>query len=282
MGSVELAHRLLRLLVLIPQPGCICILKVIAEKGGFRGQPGHSHPARVMVVDDDPFVREVVEAALSAAGQAKVWTFGRGEDAVQAASDIGPDLVLLDLFMPDMDGRETWVSLRRILSPEPPVIFLTAQDNPAALRALADLKPLGVVSKPFDPLTVADRIWRLLENKVAPAVQGRARLASVKEKFRISLSATANVLETLVSDLIEGEEGRVATKTLLDKAHRLAGSAGLFQFDSVGAAADRVERLATKCLGAGNRARTAMLTELAEATKVLHAECLEAAANDIG
>lgn len=245
-------------------------------------QPGHSYPARVMVVDDDPFVREVVEAALSAGGHAKVRAFGRGEDAVLAAGNYRPDLVLLDLFMPNMDGRETWAALRRILNPEPPVIFLTAQDDPVSLGGFADFKPLGVICKPFDPLTIADRIWRLLKNEAAPAAQGQARLANVKERFRTSLSSTASTLETLISDLTEGERGRVTAETLLDKAHMLAGSAGLFQFDAVGAAADRVEQLATRYLGAGNQARTAMLAEVAEATKALQAECLEAAANDTG
>lgn len=122
----------------------------------------------VLVVDDEPTIGEVVSRYLSAAGyQARVAT--NGPDALQAAADEWPDLVVLDLMLPDIDGLEVMRRLRERESDRVAVILLTAKgeesDRVVGLRLGAD----DYVVKPFSPAELiarVDAILRRLDKRV--------------------------------------------------------------------------------------------------------------------
>ncbi len=240
-------------------------------------------PVRIMVVDDDPFVREVVKDALSASGTAIVQTYDSGAAAVRAAPDFKPSLILLDLLMPGLDGRETWESLREFLRPLPPVVFLTAHSDSDILDQLADLQPAGIISKPFDPSTIEHQVRRLLDRAAAQAPAGskQERLAGVKKKFRRSLNAAADDLEALIVQIRTGEKLEENVQALSDKAHMLAGTAGLFVLNEVGEAAAHVERLASKYAKSDSSAHHQLQvdarSELVAAAEALKDECSKAA-----
>tara|TARA_R110000868_G_scaffold50309_1_gene160865 strand:- start:16 stop:804 length:789 start_codon:yes stop_codon:yes gene_type:complete len=254
-------------------------LKRLAPKNEESGRHGvRPLPANIMVVDDDPFVREVVKTALSVSGVATVQTFDTGAAAIRAARDFTPGLVVLDLLMPGLDGRETWEALREILRPLPPVIFLTAHSDPESLGKVADLQPAGVISKPFDPSAIEQQIRRLLDGALdhAGAGRGRARIAGVKKDFQKSLGATAGDLEKLAARLKAGESMQAVVEALSNKAHTLAGTAGMFQLNTVGEAAAHVERLASNFVKAKTRAESEQddaRAELVAATEALQIEC---------
>jgi CheY-like chemotaxis protein len=111
---------------------------------------------RVLHVDDEPDIREVVELSLSLDPDLKVRSCSSGGDALSAAVAWMPDLILLDVMMPNMDGPTTLTHLRQIpKTAEIPVVFMTARAQPRELEHFVSLGAEGVIAKPFDPMTLA-------------------------------------------------------------------------------------------------------------------------------
>lgn len=115
-----------------------------------------SVPLRVLVVDDDPTVRDVLEAMLSFEG-CEVLTAPDGERSLQMARDSLPDVVVLDVMMPGMDGIE--VCRRLKTSPESPRVVMVSgkvslEDQRRGLDAGAD----AYLTKPFSPLRLLELV----------------------------------------------------------------------------------------------------------------------------
>jgi two-component system, OmpR family, response regulator len=110
-----------------------------------------STPTRALVVDDSPLIREVARLALAAADGWDVETAESGEEAVAAARANPPDVIVLDVVMPGLDGPQTLARLREYpATREVPVVFATAEDRPDEQARLAALGVAGVMAKPFD------------------------------------------------------------------------------------------------------------------------------------
>lgn len=119
---------------------------------------------KILLVEDDPDIRLIARTALEGLGGYLVATAGSGREALELAPTFAPDLILLDIMLPEMDGPTTLVALRsRPAQRETPVIFLTARVLASDLEQYEPLQPLAVIGKPFDPLTLAaeiERLWR--------------------------------------------------------------------------------------------------------------------------
>jgi two-component system, OmpR family, response regulator ResD len=114
---------------------------------------------RVLVVDDEPIVREVLSRYLERAGFA-VDTAEDGEDALRAFETVPPDLVLLDLMMPRVDGLEVFARIRERSAT--PVIMLTAKGGPIERIAGLEVGADDYVAKPFSPREVTARVRAVL------------------------------------------------------------------------------------------------------------------------
>lgn len=116
----------------------------------------------VLVVDDDDMIREVAKIALESIAGWQVSTARNGEEARQLASRQRLDLVVLDVMMPALDGPSTAALLSAdSVTRELPVIFLTAK-SPMTTEQLDRIPNLlGVIRKPFDPMSLADQIKRI-------------------------------------------------------------------------------------------------------------------------
>lgn len=118
----------------------------------------------ILHVDDDADIRDVVRMALNHVGGLEVVQFSSGSETVENADRIDVDLFLLDVMMPGLSGPETLKQLRsfpRFASI--PAVFLTAKATEDGLDDLWKLGAASVITKPFDPMTLADtliRIWR--------------------------------------------------------------------------------------------------------------------------
>ncbi|MFI8527784.1 response regulator [Promicromonospora sukumoe] len=118
---------------------------------------------RILVVDDDEAIRDVVRTGLEVVARWTVAVASNGAQALTLCSTDPPDAVLLDVMMPTMDGPTTFSRLQddpRTRSV--PVIFLTAKVQPAERRHYEDLGVAGVLAKPFDPLALPGQISDLL------------------------------------------------------------------------------------------------------------------------
>jgi CheY-like chemotaxis protein len=119
---------------------------------------------KILSVEDDPDIRAVIRLALEEVGNYTVEVCHSGADALEVAPIFRPDLILLDAMMPDMDGQETLQALRNIPEiKETPVVFMTAKVMSGEIKKFRELSANDVIAKPFDPLTLSDRIQEIWE-----------------------------------------------------------------------------------------------------------------------
>lgn len=111
---------------------------------------------RILHVDDEPDIREVVDMSLALNPEFEVRACASGNEAVAAAIEWSPRLILLDVMMPGMDGPTTLSHLRNDPRTQAiPVLFMTARAQSREVEHFIALGAQGVISKPFDPLTLA-------------------------------------------------------------------------------------------------------------------------------
>ncbi len=119
---------------------------------------------KVLVVDDEDDIRRIVRLSLTAVGRMEVAEAASGPEGIRKARDEDPDVVLLDLMMPGVDGVSTLRALRS--DPETsdiPVVFLTARVKSPEVDRLKALGARGVLIKPFDPMALPGLLRGLLE-----------------------------------------------------------------------------------------------------------------------
>jgi len=117
---------------------------------------------RILVVDDEPDIRNLLRLCLVEVGGYGVDLCASGPGALAHLETGRPDLILMDVMMPGLDGPATLAALRdRGLGT--PVVFLTAKVQDAEVAALKALGALGVIAKPFDPMTLAGDVRALWE-----------------------------------------------------------------------------------------------------------------------
>ncbi len=118
--------------------------------------------SRILFVEDDPDIQAVVRMALELVGGFTVVTCSSGREALQQAPTIQPDLILLDVMMPGMDGPTTLRELRGLaLTATTPVIFMTAKVQPQERAYYESLGAVGVIAKPFDPMGLSATIQEI-------------------------------------------------------------------------------------------------------------------------
>lgn len=112
--------------------------------------------SRVLYVEDEPDIQEVVRLALEMVGGFEVEVCGSGRDALARAQEYRPDLILLDVMMPGMDGPTTLAALRQVPELEQtPVVFMTAKVQAHEVAHYKEMGALDVIAKPFDPMTLS-------------------------------------------------------------------------------------------------------------------------------
>ncbi len=121
----------------------------------------------ILHVEDDPDIREIAKISFELSGEFIFTQFASGEEALIVVQNIVPDLLLLDVMMPGMDGRQTLKQMREMTHiKEVPVIFLTARVQPSEEKELLDLGAEKVIIKPFDPLTLSSEVLSVLNQAV--------------------------------------------------------------------------------------------------------------------
>jgi two-component system, OmpR family, response regulator len=118
----------------------------------------------ILYVDDEPDIREVVQMSLALIGELSIHVCDSGDSALQMLPRIKPDLVLLDVMMPGMDGPTTLRSMRADAAfAAIPVVFMTAKAMPQEIARFKDLGAVAVIPKPFDPMQLGNQVIAIWE-----------------------------------------------------------------------------------------------------------------------
>jgi len=114
---------------------------------------------KILHVDDDEDIRAIAKMTLELVGHFEVVQCESGPEAINIAQSAKPQLFLLDVMMPEMDGEETWRQLTALPGLEKvPTIFMTAKAEKQFSKTLIRQGALAVITKPFDPTELCDRI----------------------------------------------------------------------------------------------------------------------------
>ena len=121
---------------------------------------------KVLIIDDEEDTRSVAGMSLRLVGGHQVLEAGSGLDGIKKAAEERPDVILLDLLMPEMDGAATLANLRKNpATASIPVIFLTVKGMFAEFADLKQLGALAVLTKPFDPTALSLQISDILKRQ---------------------------------------------------------------------------------------------------------------------
>jgi len=125
--------------------------------------------SKILLVEDDPDIQKVVRMSLKLRGIKDVVVAENGEECLAVVGEVKPDVILLDVMMPRMDGYETCRRLKA--NPETqsvPVIFLTAKAQQFEIKRGIQEGAIGYLTKPFDPMTLHEQILAMLNANADP------------------------------------------------------------------------------------------------------------------
>jgi CheY-like chemotaxis protein len=210
----------------------------------------------VLYVDDEADIRLVAQIALELTGTIKVETAGSGEQALENARKQKPDLVLLDVMMPGIDGPTTLKRMRTDSAlARIPVVFITAKALPHEVAGLGELGAVGVIAKPFDPMDLENQvraIWNGLgevSDQAHKSVLPEAVEEEVKALYEAFLTRTRTEAATMRDLVARSVAGDRSALTQLEKmTHRIHGTGAVFGFNAISDCAEVIERMAERLL----------------------------------
>jgi len=119
---------------------------------------------KVLLIDDESDIRAIARLSLGRVGGMDVAEAEGGKEGLRLAAVEKPDVILLDMMMPGMDGPMTFAALKvDAATARIPVIFLTAKAMPSEVERLTAMGARGVLTKPFDPMTLAAQVRAILD-----------------------------------------------------------------------------------------------------------------------
>lgn len=114
---------------------------------------------KILYVEDEPDIQAVAKIALEMVGGFTVKICSSGEEALSEVEQFSPDLLLLDVMMPGIDGPTTLMKLRELTNQrDVPAIFMTAKIQPDEVAHYKSIGAKDVIAKPFDPMTLATQV----------------------------------------------------------------------------------------------------------------------------
>ena len=122
---------------------------------------------KLLHVEDDPDIREIALMALDLSGEFEVLQCSSGEEALAQVQSYTPDVFLLDMMMPGLNGRQTLDKMREQPTlAKVPAIFMTARAQHSEIEELMRVGAADVISKPFDPMALPEQIKQAMKKSV--------------------------------------------------------------------------------------------------------------------
>jgi two-component system, OmpR family, response regulator len=206
---------------------------------------------RILFCDDDPDIREIIELSLRLDASFELKGCVSAAEALAAAAAWGPDIVLLDVMMPGMDGPTALAMLHaNPCTTSIPVVFMTARTQAYECQRFIALGAAGVIAKPFDPMTLASLVRGYLPDG--------ERVTGGRERFRLRLDQDQARLAQSRSDLRCAGDLSSVLASVRDIAHEFVATAGVCGFCGICGlsefidAAVAVEKAATGALAGGD------------------------------
>jgi CheY-like chemotaxis protein len=201
---------------------------------------------RVLHVDDEPDIREVVEISLGFDPAFVTRGCSSGGEALAVALEWRPDIILLDVMMPVMDGPAMLLRLREnARTATIPVVFMTARAQTRELDRFRALGAIGVIPKPFNPMTLAASVRSYVPLPDDP-------FDELRSSFLQRVKKDAAMLASLRLALRDSTDAPTTLSGIKHIAHGLAGAGGIFGFAEISDAAAALEQEVIKDLdGAG-------------------------------
>jgi DNA-binding response OmpR family regulator len=193
---------------------------------------------RITWIEDAPDIRTVGEISLGQIGGFTLDLCASGEEALVRTAAFNPDLIILDVMMPGMDGIETYKRLRKIPSLEnTPIIFLTAKAMSNEIVVYRSLGAAAVIAKPFDPLALPERlrgIWRKIMGDRSPPVQDQLR--ALLRTHCAALNEQIGTVGDLLDEGLSAKDGK-AFDNALSLTRQIKGDSGSLGYPELAAAA---------------------------------------------
>lgn len=119
----------------------------------------------LLLIDDDPIVRRIAQISLTKIGKWNVTTAESGTSALQILQHSIPNLIMLDVLMPGMDGIETFECIKKLESlADVPIVFMTAKVQTHEVERYYELGITGVIVKPFDPIKLPIEVRKVYDH----------------------------------------------------------------------------------------------------------------------
>jgi len=121
---------------------------------------------KILYAEDETDIQTIVETIIQCIGGYEIKICNNGQELLDCVENYLPDLILLDVMMPIMDGPTTFEHLQQSdTTMKIPVIFMTAKAQVQEVQKFTETGALGVITKPFDPMLLCDEIKELWNNK---------------------------------------------------------------------------------------------------------------------
>lgn len=121
--------------------------------------------SKILYVEDEPDIQAVAKLALETVGGFQLEVCSSGTEALEKGPSFSPDLILIDVMMPGMDGPTTVQALKEMDNmASVPVIFITAKVQQSEIEQLKQVGAIEVIAKPFDPMTLSDTVNAIWQN----------------------------------------------------------------------------------------------------------------------
>ncbi len=222
---------------------------------------------KVLFIEDDLDTQAAVRFALQELHQVHLRTCSSAREGLQAAADFRADLLLLDVMMPEIDGPTVLAGLRQNeIHHDTPAIFLTSLVDPEDLRYYESLGVAGVISKPFDPMKLGDRIIELLsryDGSPAEAAPLSQELEVLHRVFARELPVRLARIRDALTHCRRDPVTRADCAQLWEMIEDLRNSASAYGNHKISNAARRAEqRVAGLVLSADRSARDLLEIEM--------------------
>jgi CheY-like chemotaxis protein len=197
----------------------------------------------ILLVDDEPDIRTIAEMSLSHVGGWRTMLASSGREALELAAAQRPDVILLDVMMPEMDGVATFRALAdRPETRDIPVIFMTAKVQSHERERYVGFGAAGVIAKPFDPMRLPQDIEGILA-RPAERTPAPNKIEALRKRYTENLGSKIDNLRAAIDQARRADptERAAAIAVAHRLAHTLHGTAGSYGLEQVSIAMADVE-----------------------------------------